>query len=139
MDKLALSRVSGSVEMICSTNEFVLGKPQVYSIRDAAANNLKRLAEEFGPEWALQHIIPQVILLPLTFANHLSLLAQMCGLSAAAKTRMELTQSTGSLVGYQDFLERANPIPLDAASLNEFCCDICIHHELICLLPAVIF
>lgn len=36
---------------------------QVYSIRDAAANNLKRLAEEFGPEWAMQHIIPQVCLL----------------------------------------------------------------------------
>ena len=33
---------------------------QVYSIRDAAANNLKRPAEEFGPEWAMQHIIPQV-------------------------------------------------------------------------------
>ncbi|GJN12703.1 hypothetical protein PR202_ga31008 [Eleusine coracana subsp. coracana] len=37
----------------------VLGK--VFSIRDAAANNLKRLAEEFGPEWAMQHIIPQVV------------------------------------------------------------------------------
>jgi len=35
---------------------------QVFSIRDAAANNLKRLAEEFGPEWAMQHIIPQVSL-----------------------------------------------------------------------------
>lgn len=34
----------------------------MYSIRDAAANNLKRLAEEFGPEWAMQHIIPQVCL-----------------------------------------------------------------------------
>jgi len=33
----------------------------VYSIREAAANNLKRLAEEFGPEWALLHIIPQVL------------------------------------------------------------------------------
>ncbi|GJN40262.1 hypothetical protein PR202_gb29451 [Eleusine coracana subsp. coracana] len=33
---------------------------KVFSIRDAAANNLKRLAEEFGPEWAMQHIIPQV-------------------------------------------------------------------------------
>ncbi|KAL9259653.1 Serine/threonine-protein phosphatase 2A 65 kDa regulatory subunit A beta isoform-like protein [Drosera capensis] len=42
---------------------------KVYSIRDAAANNLKRLAEKFGPEWAMQHIVPQseywkVILLP---------------------------------------------------------------------------
>ncbi|KAF8647457.1 hypothetical protein HU200_065368 [Digitaria exilis] len=32
---------------------------KVFSIRDAAANNLKRLAEEFSPEWAMQHIIPQ--------------------------------------------------------------------------------
>lgn len=48
-------------EIIRSTNLAVLGKLQVYSIRDAAANNLKRLAEEFGPDWALQHIIPQVI------------------------------------------------------------------------------
>lgn len=38
-------------------NLFVL---QLYSIRDAAANNLKCLAEEFGPEWAMQHIVPQV-------------------------------------------------------------------------------
>lgn len=38
---------------------------QVYSIRDAAANNVKRLAEEFGPTWAMEHIIPQVLLLPL--------------------------------------------------------------------------
>lgn len=38
----------------------ILGVRQVHSIRDAAANNLKRLAEEFGPEWAMQHIIPQV-------------------------------------------------------------------------------
>nr|CAA57527.1 65 kDa regulatory subunit of protein phosphatase 2A [Arabidopsis thaliana] len=36
---------------------------KVYSIREAAAaaNNLKRLAEEFGPEWAMQHLVPQVL------------------------------------------------------------------------------
>ncbi|PWA85684.1 Armadillo-like helical [Artemisia annua] len=34
---------------------------QVYSIGDAAANNLKCLAEEFGPDWAMQHIIQQVL------------------------------------------------------------------------------
>ena len=33
---------------------------QVFSIREAAVNNVKRLAEEFGPEWAMQHIVPQV-------------------------------------------------------------------------------
>jgi len=39
---------------------YIFYPTQVYSIRDAAANNLKRLAEEFGPEWAMQHIVPQV-------------------------------------------------------------------------------
>ncbi|CAF2206105.1 unnamed protein product [Brassica rapa] len=34
---------------------------KVYSIREAAANNLKRFAEEFGPEWAMQHLVPQVL------------------------------------------------------------------------------
>ncbi|KAH0878549.1 hypothetical protein HID58_065943 [Brassica napus] len=34
---------------------------RVYSIREAAANNLKRLAEEFGPEWAMQHLVPHVL------------------------------------------------------------------------------
>ena len=34
---------------------------KVYSIREAAANNLKRLAEEFGSEWEMQHIVPQVL------------------------------------------------------------------------------
>jgi hypothetical protein len=56
---------------------------QVYSIREAAANNLKRLAEEFGPEWALQHIIPQVsgcvcfvMILLWSFTLHLFFLHQ---------------------------------------------------------------
>ncbi|KAG2265586.1 hypothetical protein Bca52824_072665 [Brassica carinata] len=35
---------------------------KVYSIREAGANNLKRLAEEFGSEWAMQHLVPQVVL-----------------------------------------------------------------------------
>ncbi|KAH6779427.1 protein phosphatase 2A subunit A2 [Perilla frutescens var. hirtella] len=34
---------------------------KVYSIREAAANNLKGPAEELGPEWAMQHIVPQVL------------------------------------------------------------------------------
>lgn len=33
---------------------------QVYSIREAAATNLKRLAEEFGAEWAQTQIVPLV-------------------------------------------------------------------------------
>uniref|UniRef100_A0A6N2MY84 Phosphatase PP2A regulatory subunit A/Splicing factor 3B subunit 1-like HEAT repeat domain-containing protein n=1 Tax=Salix viminalis TaxID=40686 RepID=A0A6N2MY84_SALVM len=60
---------------------------KVYSIRDAAANNLKRLAEEFGPEWAMQHIIPQVLemstnphyLYRMTILHAVSLLAPVMG------------------------------------------------------------
>ncbi|VAI16872.1 unnamed protein product [Triticum turgidum subsp. durum] len=63
----------------------VLGK--VFSIREAAANNLKRLAEEFGPEWAMQHIIPQVLekinnphyLYRMTILQAISLLAPVMG------------------------------------------------------------
>ncbi|KAK6127711.1 hypothetical protein DH2020_038551 [Rehmannia glutinosa] len=60
---------------------------QVYSIREAAANNVKRLAEEFGPEWAMHHIIPQVLemindshyLYRMTILNAISLLAPVMG------------------------------------------------------------
>ncbi|KAM7268387.1 hypothetical protein ACFE04_010553 [Oxalis oulophora] len=61
--------------------------PDVYSIRDAAANNVKRLAEEFGPEWAMQHIVPQVLeminnphyLYRMTILHAISLLAPVLG------------------------------------------------------------
>ena len=33
----------------------------VYAIREAATNNLKRLVEKFGTDWAQQTIIPKVI------------------------------------------------------------------------------
>ncbi|CAH2045474.1 unnamed protein product [Thlaspi arvense] len=62
-------------------------KDKVHSIRDAAANNLKRLAEEFGPEWAMQHIVPQVLeminnphyLYRMTILRAVSLLAPVMG------------------------------------------------------------
>ena len=60
---------------------------KVHSIREAAANNLKRLAEEFGPEWAMQHIVPQVLdmisnphyLYRMTVLRAISLLAPVMG------------------------------------------------------------
>src|SRR5690348_4721631 len=33
----------------------------VYSIREAATNNLKRLTEVFGVEWAQTNIIPKIV------------------------------------------------------------------------------
>ncbi|RWW25516.1 hypothetical protein GW17_00010139 [Ensete ventricosum] len=63
----------------------VLGK--VFSIREAAANNLKRLAEEFGPEWAMHNIVPQLMekisnphyLHRMTILQSISLLAPVLG------------------------------------------------------------
>ncbi|KAK4773919.1 hypothetical protein SAY87_028938 [Trapa incisa] len=60
---------------------------KVYSIRDAAANNLKRLAEEFGPDWAMGHIIPQILemskhphyLYQMTILHAISLIAPVMG------------------------------------------------------------
>ncbi len=42
----------------------------VYSIRDAATNNLKKLTEVFGVEWATNTIIPKVLSL-YTHPNYL--------------------------------------------------------------------
>ena len=33
----------------------------MYAIREAAANNLKKLVEKFGTEWAQQTVIPKVL------------------------------------------------------------------------------
>lgn len=42
--------------MVININYF-----QVHSIREAAATNLTRLVVTYGAEWAMQHIIPQVL------------------------------------------------------------------------------
>jgi serine/threonine-protein phosphatase 2A regulatory subunit A len=33
---------------------------QVYSIREAATQNLQQLAQECGSDWAKEHLVPQV-------------------------------------------------------------------------------
>ncbi len=33
----------------------------MYSIREAATTNLQKLAQEFGPEWAKEHLVQQVL------------------------------------------------------------------------------
>lgn len=39
---------------------------QVYSIREAATQNLQQLAQEFGSDWAKEHLVPQVLRALLT-------------------------------------------------------------------------
>ena len=33
----------------------------MYSIREAATQNLQQLAQEFGSDWAKEHLVPQVL------------------------------------------------------------------------------
>ncbi|CAN6847227.1 unnamed protein product [Brassica oleracea] len=65
-----MNKFQGILSFVRSTVWKVLfGK--VYSIREAAANNLKHFAEEFGPEWAMQHLVPQVLLDMVTNPHYL--------------------------------------------------------------------
>ncbi|CAI5501338.1 unnamed protein product [Closterium sp. Naga37s-1] len=69
---------------------------QVYSIREAAATNLKRLAEEFGAEWAQSQILPMIMdkvnnsnyLYRMTVLLSLSMLAPVLGAEATCNTML---------------------------------------------------
>lgn len=37
-----------------------MARTQVFSIRAAATDNLAKLAQEFGADWAQEHLVPQV-------------------------------------------------------------------------------
>jgi len=54
---------------------------QVYSIREAATINMKRLAEEFGSDWAQTHLVPHI----LGMAKNGNYLYRMTVLSALAE------------------------------------------------------
>lgn len=59
----------------------------VYAIREAATNNLKKLVEQFGTDWAQQTIIPKVIAMSrdqnylhrMTCLFCINVLAEACG------------------------------------------------------------
>lgn len=70
----------------------------VYSIREAATNNLKKLTEVFGVEWATNTIIPKVLSL-YTHPNYLyrmttlfaiSVLAQVVGMDVINSSMLPL-------------------------------------------------
>lgn len=70
----------------------------VYSIREAATNNLKKLTEVFGVEWATNTIIPKVLSL-YTHPNYLyrmttlfavSVLAQVVGMDVINASMLPL-------------------------------------------------
>ena len=48
------------MKYLCNTETDIFSF-SVYAIRDAAAQNLKKLVEKFGVDWAHQTIIPKVL------------------------------------------------------------------------------
>jgi serine/threonine-protein phosphatase 2A regulatory subunit A len=69
---------------------------QVYSIREAATKNLQRLAQEFGADWAKDHIVPQVLaminnphyLYRMTVLIAVSMLAPVVGSDTVCNTML---------------------------------------------------
>merc|ERR1719154_575457 len=59
----------------------------VFAIREAATNNLKKLAEKFGTDWAQQTVIPKVVAMSrdqnylhrMTCLFCINVLAEACG------------------------------------------------------------
>ena len=64
-----------------------LSSSTVYAIREAATQNLKRLVEKFGPEWAQSTVIPKVLQMSrdqnylhrMTCLFSINVLADACG------------------------------------------------------------
>lgn len=61
----------------------------VYSIREAAINNLKKLTEFFGVEWAQTHIIPKVLAL-YTHPNYLYRMTTLFSISVNFRLKKKL-------------------------------------------------
>jgi serine/threonine-protein phosphatase 2A regulatory subunit A len=48
--------------MVCKAS-ILLDSPTVYAIREAATNNLMKLVQKFGTEWAQNTIVPKVLVM----------------------------------------------------------------------------
>ena len=55
----------------------------IYSIREAALNNVKLLTEIFGPQWAVTHVIPKLLSLHVD-KNYLHRLTPLFGMATLA-------------------------------------------------------
>ena len=55
----------------------------IYSIREAALNNVKLLTESFGPQWAVTHVIPKLLSLHVD-KNYLHRLTPLFGMATLA-------------------------------------------------------
>lgn len=53
----------------------------IFSIREAALNNIKQLTEIFGPQWAVTHVIPKLLSLHVD-KNYLHRLTPLFGIAA---------------------------------------------------------
>ncbi len=75
--------VSEPSDTIGLMSTHLLVQDTVYSIREAATRNLQRLAEEFGPDWARDHVVPRVLAL-IQSSNYLYRMTVLAAVTALA-------------------------------------------------------
>ena len=77
---------------------------QVYSIREAATSNLAKLAREFGPEWARDHLVPQVP--PLSHLLRLPAACLLGGMHQVQRSLLDLNAAAEAILAASwDFIE----------------------------------
>jgi len=78
----------------------------VFAIREAATNNLKKLVEKFGRDWAQNTVLPKVIQL----ARDQNYLYRMTCLFAINVCDRKTNQSNSSLFVFRLWLNHVNKI-----------------------------
>lgn len=110
---------------------YLCNKNTVYAIREAATQNLKRLVEKFGHEWARETVIPKVLQMSrdqnylhrMTCLFSINVLADACGSeitkSAMLPTVLALAQDGVANVRFNvaKSLQKVGPV-LDQATLQ---------------------
>ncbi|WZZ90669.1 hypothetical protein YC2023_119248 [Brassica napus] len=97
---------------------------KVYSIREAAANNLKRFAEEFGPEWAMQHLVLDMVTNP----HYLHMMMVLRAISLMAPVMgSEITCSNFLPVVAEASKDRVPNVKLNVAKLMQSLISIVDH------------
>ncbi|KAL0751136.1 hypothetical protein Bca101_033139 [Brassica carinata] len=118
---------TAEVRLLRSVYKSVSSCLQVYSIREAAANNLKRFAEEFGPEWAMQHLVPEVLDM-VTNPHYLHMMMVLRAISLMAPVMgSEITCSNFLPVVAEASKDRVPNVKLNVAKLMQSLISIVDH------------
>uniref|UniRef100_A0AC11EGY2 Protein phosphatase 2 scaffold subunit Abeta n=1 Tax=Ovis aries TaxID=9940 RepID=A0AC11EGY2_SHEEP len=118
--------------LTCCLNRNVFKGRKVYAIREAATNNLMKLVQKFGTEWAQNTIVPKVLVMAndpnylhrMTTLFCINALSEACGQEITTKQMLPIVlKMAGDQVANVRFnvaksLQKIGPI-LDTDALQE--------------------